>query len=143
MWTLHLTQRSALVFALVALVTGGAACGSVDDAADQADDRGSTSISTSTSSGSDDDSDELTFVAVDIDWDDPPESLSAGTTAVVLRNDGETEHSLVFEGTALRLVAAAGEEESGEVELEAGDLYFFCDIPGHEDAGMHGELTVE
>jgi uncharacterized cupredoxin-like copper-binding protein len=41
------------------------------------------------------------------------------------------------------LVAAAGDEESGEGELKPGEIYFFCDIPGHEDAGMHGELTVE
>ncbi|MEX2293337.1 MAG: plastocyanin/azurin family copper-binding protein [Acidimicrobiales bacterium] len=149
MWKLHLTHRASLVVtlvalvALVALVTVGAACGSVDDQADLADRPSASSTSSSSSAESDDATEEPTFVAVDIDWGDSPTSLPSGTTAVVLRNEGETEHSLVFEGTALRLVAAAGEERSGEVELEAGVLYFFCDIPGHEDAGMHGELTVE
>lgn len=138
MWGLHLVRRGALCFALLAVVVGGTACADTEDAG-QADDPGLTSTSGEPSGGTD----ELTFVAVDIAWEDSPDSLPAGTTSVVLRNDGEIEHSLVLEGTDLRLVAGAGEEQSGEVDLDAGEVvYFFCDIPGHEDAGMNGELTV-
>ena len=72
-----------------------------------------------------------------------PMRLPSGGVEVSLRNDGATTHSLVFEDTEFRLLASAGEEVSAEVALEPGQVYFFCDIPGHEAAGMHGEVVVE
>lgn len=123
---------------MMALLAGGAACAGDEDDSDSA----GAPEPTTTSSAVDDDTDGATFVAVDIDWENPPDSLPAGKTTVTLRNSGQIEHSLVFEDTDFRVVAAAGEEKTGEIELEAGEVYFFCDIPGHEDAGMSGELTV-
>jgi uncharacterized cupredoxin-like copper-binding protein len=38
---------------------------------------------------------------------------------------------------------APGKTETVEVEAPAGTYYFFCDIPGHEQAGMFGYIRAE
>jgi uncharacterized cupredoxin-like copper-binding protein len=35
-----------------------------------------------------------------------------------------------------------GQTASKKVELSAGEYRFYCTIPGHEQAGMKGTLTV-
>lgn len=39
--------------------------------------------------------------------------------------------------------AGAGQTESKKVKLSPGTYTFYCDIPGHESAGMEGTLTVK
>lgn len=46
-------------------------------------------------------------------------------------------------GTAMHMALGAGEH--GMIEFEAtepGDYVFYCDEPGHREAGMHGILRV-
>jgi len=38
--------------------------------------------------------------------------------------------------------AASGKTATGKVKLSPGKYTFYCDIPGHESAGMEGTLTV-
>ena len=121
------TRRFVGSLVLIGLLVGIPACGDNDpDVADQ-----------------DPRADGALFVAVDIAWKEHPRRLPSGGVEVSLRNDGATTHSLVFEDTEFRLLASAGEEVSAEVALEPGQVYFFCDIPGHEAAGMYGEVVVE
>ena len=39
--------------------------------------------------------------------------------------------------------AASGKTATGKVKLSPGKYTFYCDIPGHESAGMEGTLTVK
>lgn len=87
---------------------------------------------------------QLTFVAVDIAFEEAPETAKAGQLQVVLTNNGSAVHNVTMpdvQDTPL-VEAAGGETATGVVELEAGTYEFFCSIPGHEDL-MNGELTVE
>ena len=122
------TRRVAQLLVLTGLVVGIPACGGDDDS-DVAD--------------HDPPADGALFVAVDTAWKEHPRRLPSGGVEVSLRNDGSIAHSLVFEDTEFRLLASAGEEVTGEVALDPGEVYFFCDIPGHEAAGMLGLLTVD
>ena len=75
-----------------------------------------------------------------------PSSLSAlaGDIDVSFSNTGFLDHSFVIEGEDFRLLPATqGGNEEASVTLTAGSYTFFCDIPGHREAGMEGQLKVE
>ena len=66
---------------------------------------------------------------------------AAGTYKVTFANTGSTLHDMTFaDGT--KLSAEAGKTVQGEVAIPAGGLSFICSIPGHEQAGMAGQVTV-
>ncbi len=66
---------------------------------------------------------------------------SAGTYPVTFTNTGSMTHDLTFaDGT--KLVAQAGTTTQGTVTVPAGGLAFLCSIPGHQQAGMSGAVTV-
>jgi nitrite reductase (NO-forming) len=65
----------------------------------------------------------------------------AGTYTVEFRNTGSTLHDVTFvDGTKIQ--AAAGQTAIGQVTVPAGGLAFICSIPGHEQAGMSGAVTI-
>jgi uncharacterized cupredoxin-like copper-binding protein len=69
-----------------------------------------------------------------------PENLTAtpGVIKIVHDNTGRTTHSFVLDGQDFKLV----DDDEGEVDLAAGEYVFYCDVPGHRDAGMEGTLVV-
>lgn len=79
-------------------------------------------------------------------------TLPADTAVrVVLANRGEATHnfSVTDHGNSgvenLNVSVTTDAGASGEATIDApeGRYYFFCDQPGHEQAGMRGYLTVE
>ncbi|MBW3604435.1 MAG: cupredoxin domain-containing protein [Actinobacteria bacterium] len=84
------------------------------------------------------------FVAIDIAYEAAPDEVPAGPVAMTLVNNGSIEHNVVIEELDDRKVldTAGGETDQAEVELEAGEYTYFCDVAGHRAAGMEGELTV-
>jgi plastocyanin len=67
-----------------------------------------------------------------------------GDVTITLVNDGTLPHALVINGTTLRLDARKeGDTCTGIVTLPAGRHEFWCDVPGHRQAGMEGTLTIE
>ena len=73
-----------------------------------------------------------------------PSALTAksGTIEIALTNAGVVDHSILIEGKDLNIVATGGQTERGSVTLSAGTYTFYCDIVGHQEAGMVGTLTV-
>ena len=69
-----------------------------------------------------------------------PESATAtaGTVHIEQVNDGATIHTFVIDEVGFKLT----DDDEGEVDLAAGDYTFYCDVPGHREAGMEGTLSV-
>lgn len=85
------------------------------------------------------------FVAVDINWEDAPDEVSAGETNLVLDNQGELQHTLAFEGVqgGKPLVEAEpGETAEATTQLEPGTYTYYCTVGNHREAGMEGTLEV-
>lgn len=80
---------------------------------------------------------------------DPEEvSADAGSDLTInFDNAGNQLHDFTiddFDGERVHVEVASGEEDSVTLTMpdEAGEFEFYCTIPGHRDAGMHGFLTV-
>lgn len=76
-----------------------------------------------------------------------PDELTAppGQVTIELTAEDAVEHTVVIEELGDRQVVAAdaGATATGTVDLEAGTYTFYCDVPGHRDAGMEGTLEVQ
>ena len=75
---------------------------------------------------------------------DPEElTATAGEITVELTSGEGVLHTFVIdEKDELVVEAAAGATATGTIELEPGEYTFYCDVPGHRQAGMEGTLTV-
>lgn len=69
----------------------------------------------------------------------------AGIIAVSLKNVQSGIHDLVIRNVPGFQIEVSGEGDTltKKVDLKKGKYYFYCTIPGHEEAGMHGNLTVQ
>ena len=57
---------------------------------------------------------------------------------------GLVEHDLVIKEQGIQLLAKPGHETSQKlVFIHPGDYQFHCSLPGHQDSGMSGTLTVD
>jgi uncharacterized cupredoxin-like copper-binding protein len=55
----------------------------------------------------------------------------------------DIQHSFRIKGVdGFMIEAGSGKTVSGKVKLPAGKYTFYCDLPGHESAGMEGTLVV-
>ncbi len=87
---------------------------------------------------------EPVFVAIDIAYESAPDVLPTGSVDVRLVNNGAIVHNVVIEelNDEVILEADGGGTDQNTVEFDAGEYTYFCDIPGHREAGMEGTLTV-
>jgi plastocyanin len=86
---------------------------------------------------------DVTVVADDMHFVEPPSTLPAGTTIVAIDNVGDAPHDLTFEGVDGAAVGArGGQAEAGEVTLEPGTYTVYCSVSGHREAGMEFTVTV-
>lgn len=84
------------------------------------------------------------FVAQDIFYAEAPEVVPTGEQTWVIDNQGTIVHNIVVEELGDELIAEAegGEVATGTVTLDEGEYVYYCDIPGHREAGMEGTLTA-
>jgi plastocyanin len=130
-------RRTLRCLALVpVLVLTLAACGGNDD--------GSTTASTAATGGA------HSSVAVHTDkdsalrFDKTAYSAKAGTVDITYLNDGTQPHTLVIKSNGWNGLAVSkhGDEDSGSVTLSKGTYTLYCNLPGHEAAGMKATLTI-
>ena len=71
-------------------------------------------------------------------------TAAAGDVTLAVTNNGDVEHNLILRGTDLRtpVLGPGGTTELVLPDLAAGTYELFCDVPGHEEAGMVNTLTV-
>jgi plastocyanin len=87
---------------------------------------------------------EVTVVAEDVHFVDPPTRLSAGTFVLAVDNRGEAPHDVTVEGVDDAVVGAVGGQvAAGEVTLEPGTYTVYCSVGNHRGAGMVFDLEVE
>jgi plastocyanin len=70
---------------------------------------------------------------------------NAGEVTIVMENPSSVPHNVALKGGGVDETGEiVGEGEQSEVSatVEPGTYEFYCSVPGHEAAGMKGELTV-
>ncbi len=72
-------------------------------------------------------------------FDPPTLTATAGDITIELSNDDSVVHSLVVDGIDDFKIVDNGSETA---TFAAGEYRYWCDIPGHVEAGMEGTLTV-
>lgn len=75
-------------------------------------------------------------------------TAKAGKVTITMPNPSPVPHAIGIRGEG-GVVDETGEtvtkdgESSVSIELKAGEYEFYCPVPGHEQGGMKGTLTVE
>ncbi len=88
----------------------------------------------------------INVTATEFKYDPGTFTVNAGQTVnVSLKNGGSVVHTFVLkEANNFTLTAQPGQTATGTFTAPAAGTYtFFCDQPGHEQAGMKGTLTVK
>ena len=78
-------------------------------------------------------------------FSEPMLEAQAGTITLVMENPSQIEHNIAVRGGGVDEqgeIVGQGGESTVTADLEAGEYEFYCSVPGHEQAGMKGTLTV-
>ncbi|HEV3364084.1 MAG TPA: cupredoxin domain-containing protein [Acidimicrobiia bacterium] len=87
-----------------------------------------------------------TITAYDIGFREPDVTVPAGRVRIGLVDEGRLPHTLVIEGVPSfkRLeVVGQGDRVTETFTIAPGTYTFYCDVPGHRQAGMHGVITAK
>ena len=77
----------------------------------------------------------------DLKFDAERFEADAGCIEVTYTNEGNIAHTLLVKGES-GFKLSVGDTDTGNVDLPAGTYVLFCDVSGHEAAGMEAELVV-
>lgn len=62
---------------------------------------------------------------------------------ITLRNEGALDHNFVISEFGIDVLLSPGDVETVEITVDhAGTIHYICSIPGHEEAGMVGDIIV-
>jgi plastocyanin len=81
---------------------------------------------------------------VSYDVTEPAEvTIPANTdVTIVLPNDGVTPHNFSIDELGIDVDIAPGETQETVINAPAGEYIYYCNVPGHKEAGMVGTLIV-
>ena len=66
-----------------------------------------------------------------------------GKVTLQSKNDSSVPHDIAIKGDGKGPVVQGGKVSEVSTTLKAGSYEFYCSVPGHEQAGMKGTLTVK
>ena len=66
-----------------------------------------------------------------------------GKVTLESKNDATVPHNIAIKGDGEGPVVQGGKTSEVSANLKAGKYEFYCSVPGHEQAGMRGDLTVK
>ena len=82
-------------------------------------------------------------VSFDIYFEPEELSIPADTDVIVSRrNDGAARHNVSIDELGIDVDIAPGATEEVVINAPAGEYEYYCNVPGHKQAGMVGTLTV-
>ena len=86
----------------------------------------------------------VTLVAEDIKWDMVTINAKVNQPIeITIRNDGALDHDFVIAELGVDVLLSPGDVEVVEITIDhAGTITYICNIPGHEEAGMVGQIVV-
>ncbi|CAN5768526.1 hypothetical protein BH23CHL4_BH23CHL4_18610 [soil metagenome] len=86
----------------------------------------------------------VTVVSHDIFFEPVEVTISPGTDVVFsLPTEGAASHNFSIDELEISVDLAPGETKEIMVNAPPGEYVFYCDVPGHREAGMIGTLLVE
>src|SRR5215204_1873013 len=82
-------------------------------------------------------------VAQDIFFEPKEVTIPANTDVTVnVPNEGAAPHNFSIDELGIDVDLAVGATEQVVINAPAGEYEFYCNVPGHKEAGMVGTLTV-
>jgi nitrite reductase (NO-forming) len=85
----------------------------------------------------------VTVVSHDIYFDPKEVTIPANTDVTVdLPNEGVTLHDFSIDALGISVSIQPGATEHVVVNAPPGDYEYYCNVPGHKEAGMVGTLHV-
>jgi len=80
-----------------------------------------------------------------LSWDPTELTAPAGEVTITLENPAPVAHDIKIEGNGVEEGSdlVIGDSADVTAQLKPGEYSYICTVPGHEEAGMSGTLTVE
>jgi uncharacterized cupredoxin-like copper-binding protein len=86
----------------------------------------------------------VTITSHDIFFDPTEVTIPAGSDVTVsLPNEGAAQHNFSIDDLNIHVDIAPGTTEQVVINAPAGSYQYYCNVPGHKEAGMTGTLTVQ
>jgi cytochrome c oxidase subunit 2 len=87
---------------------------------------------------------EVTIEEVDIAFNPNEFSIPANTdVTVTINNTGAAPHNFSIDDLGIDVDTAPGQTSTVTINAPPGDYEYYCNVPGHREAGMVGTLHVE
>jgi mono/diheme cytochrome c family protein len=67
----------------------------------------------------------------------------AGKVTIESQNDSSVPHNIALKGGPEGEIVQGGKTSTITADLKSGRQTFYCSVPGHEQAGMTGTLTIK
>ena len=88
---------------------------------------------------------EVTVESIDIDFVPEALTIPADTDVTfLLPNSGAAQHNFSIDALGISVDQAPGQmDQKVVINAPAGTYEYYCNVPGHKEAGMVGTLTVQ